>query len=524
MDNSPAVAFLKDETGRLVYASTVFEQKFQLSRDDWHQKSDCDLWPADVAKILRENDLRVLREQKTLELVEQVPSRHTGELQQWLTFKFPVHDLDGARLVGGMAIEITERTKTEQVLRSTQEQLRQSQKMEAVGKLAGGIAHDFNNLLTVILGYSRIILGDLGPHHPLRTDIEEIHHAAQRSSALTRQLLTFSRQQICSPQVLDVNTTVVNVEKLLRRIIGDDVLLETSLNCRQSHVVADVGQMEQVIVNLAVNARDAMPEGGRLTIETADVECDEAFSTAHPDVAPGSYAMLAISDTGHGMSQETQSQIFEPFYTTKDSGEGTGLGLSTVFGIVSQNGGHIFVQSEKGQGTTFKVYFPVASGPAEQSAEKPAAPRQINRKPAGSELILLVDDHRGVRSLAGRVLKKNGYRVLEASSSAEAISCVTSSSDPVDLLLTDVVMLGRSGPELADRLRAVCPNLKVLFMSGYTGDLLLQRDFDRRREPFLQKPFESETLLRQVRAVLDGMPEASHAAAIAEPKSLVGSA
>ena len=522
MDNSPAVAFLKDETGRMVYANSVFERTFQLTQADWYQKSDGELWPAHVAKVLRENDLRVLREQTTLEVVEQFPSPETGESQQWLNFKFPVHDVRGERFVGAMAVEITERMQAEQSLRNLQEQLRQAQKMEAVGRLAGGVAHDFNNLLTVILGYSQIILGDLGPQHPLRSDIEEIHHAAQRSSALTRQLLTFSRQQVSTPQVLDLNTMVVNVEKLLRRIIGDDVLLQTSLHCQQSHILADVGQMEQVIVNLAVNARDAMPEGGGLIVETAVVECDEAFSTAHLNVAPGSYVMLAVSDTGNGMSQETQSRIFEPFYTTKASGEGTGLGLSTVYGIVSQSGGHIFVQSEQGQGTTFKIYFPVASEPAEQITEEPAGQRQPDGKPAGGEVVLLVDDHQGVRSLAGRVLKESGYRVLEASDSAEAITCAASSSESIDLLLTDVVMLGRSGPELADRMRAVYPDLKVLFMSGYTGELLLHRHFDSGREPFLQKPFKTESLLQQVRAVLDGTPAASLAAASGERQTLIG--
>ena len=522
MDNSPAVAFLKDEEGRLVYANTVFEQTFQLSQADWYQKSDCELWPQEIAQALRKNDLRVLEEQKTLEVVEQFRSRDTGEAQQWLSFKFPVHDIDGAPLIGGVAIEITERTKSEEALRSTQDQLRQAQKMEAVGRLAGGVAHDFNNLLTVILGYSQMILGDLGAQHPLRTDIEEIHHAAQRSSALTRQLLTFSRQQVFNPQVLNLNATVGNVEKLLRRIIGDDVLLQTSLNCHQSHVLADVGQMEQVIVNLAVNARDAMPEGGHLIVETADVECDEAFSTAHLNVAPGRYAMLAVSDTGHGMSQETQTRIFEPFYTTKASGQGTGLGLATVYGIISQNGGHIFVQSEQGQGTTFKIYFPVVSEPAEQPTAPSITQRQIGGRPTGGELVLLVDDHQGVRSLAGRVLKENGYRVLEAGSSAEAITCAADSNVPVDLLLTDVVMLGRSGPELADRLRSLHPNLKVLFMSGYAGELLARHHFDSGREPFLQKPFKTETLLQQVRCVLDGVPEASLAAASGERQALIG--
>lgn len=520
MDNSPAVAFLKDEAGRMVYANKVFERAYQLTRDDWFQRSDSELWPQDIAQSLRENDLRVLEEQGTLEVVEQLPSPREGKVQQWLTFKFPVQDADGERFVGGMAVDVTERIEAEKSLRSVQGQLQQAQKMEAVGRLAGGVAHDFNNLLTVILGYSNIILGDLGPQHPLRAEIEEIHHAAQRSSALTRQLLTFSRQQVFDPQVIDLNSVVVNVEKLLRRLIGDDVLLQTSLNAEHGRILADVGQIEQVIVNLAVNARDAMPDGGRLIVETAEVECDEAFSTVHLNVRPGRYVMLAVSDSGQGMDQETQSRIFEPFFTTKAPGQGTGLGLSTVYGIVSQGGGHTFVQSARGQGTTFRVYFPVAT----EAVEVPTVAKPASHKMTGSELVLLVDDHEGVRSLTRQVLSEHGYQVLQASDPAEAISCAAHCERPVDLLLTDVVMLGRSGPELADRLRTVWPDLKVLFMSGYAGDLLLQRQFDARREPFLQKPFNAETLLRSVRTVLDGSLARTSAAMGERPRDLVGRA
>lgn len=499
MDNSPAIAFLKDEAGRMLYANAVLERQFQWSRNDWYDKADTELWPPDVAQTLRENDLRVLIEKRTLEFVEQLPSPHDGKIHHWLSFKFPVHSDGGDRLIGGMAIDVTGRMETEESLRSLQDQFRQAQKMEAIGRLAGGVAHDFNNLLTVILGYSDMMLEDLGPQHPLRTDIEEIHHAAQRSSALTRQLLTFSRQHVFSPQVLDLNETVSNVEKLLRRLIGDDVMLQTVLDAEQSHIVADVSQVEQVIVNLAVNARDAMPEGGRLIVETGDLECDEAFSTSQLNMASGRYVMLAVSDTGHGMDQETQARIFEPFFTTKEVGRGTGLGLSTVYGIVTQSGGQIFVQSEIGQGTTFKVYFPAAP----ESAEERRAKSQTDGLLTGSEVVLLVDDHDGVRALAQRILSENGYRVLEARDPAEAISCAAHSGKPVDLLITDVVMLGRSGPELADRLRSTYSELKVLFMSGYAGELLLQRQFDSRREPFLQKPFSSESLLRSVREILD---------------------
>ncbi len=379
-------------------------------------------------------------------------------------------------------------------------QLRQAQKMEAIGQLTGGIAHDFNNLLTIINGYSEMLLQTLPAGDPQRDNAAQIREAGERAVALTRQLLAFSRRQMLEPRVLDLNAVVTNTERMLTRTIGEDVNLAAILTPGLGRVKADPGQIEQVIMNLAVNARDAMPHGGRLTIETANVELDENFVRTHAVVKPGRYVMLAVSDTGCGMDAETQKRIFEPFFTTKERGKGTGLGLATVYGIVKQSGGSIWVYSEVGQGTTFKVYLPRVE--EQPDTVLPSAVRTASLK--GTETILLVEDDAPLRKLTQAILKKGGYTVLSAGHSNEAFRVCAEHSGPIHLLLSDVVMPGMSGHELAGRMASAHPDMKVLYLSGYTDDTVVRHGVLDRSMAFLQKPFTALGLLSKVREVLDG--------------------
>ncbi len=379
--------------------------------------------------------------------------------------------------------------------RALEGQLRQAQKMEAIGQLAGGVAHDFNNLLTAILGSTDLLLLDLPQEDPRREDLLAIRDAGERAAGLTRQLLAFSRRQVLQPRVLGLNEVVAGLQKLLPRIIGEDIRLETVTAPDLARVSADPGQIEQVIMNLAVNARDAMPEGGRLSIETANADLDAAFAQRHAGVAPGRYVRLSVSDTGFGMDHVTQARIFEPFFTTKGPGKGTGLGLATVYGIVKQSGGYIFVRSEPGQGTTFDIYLPPVQGPAEDA---PGAPAQATMG-EGSETILVVEDDPTVRSLARRALERYGYRVLEAGNGRAALEVMQRHDDAIDLLLTDIVMPEMGGRRSAEQVLFSRPSIKVLFMSGYAGD-----DQPVEPEAMVQKPFTPESLARKVREVLDG--------------------
>jgi len=403
---------------------------------------------------------------------------------------------DGA----GMTIGLSKiaRDITEQ--KSLEAQLRQSQKMEGVGQLAGGIAHDFNNLLTVINSYSAMVLGELDFSNPFaRNGIEQIKEAGHRAASLTRQLLMFSRQQVLEPKVLDLNEVVSNIGKLLRRLIGEDITQVLCLHPALGRVRIDPGQMEQIIMNLAVNARDAMPGGGQLTIETKNVELDNTYARTHALVQPGPYVMLAVSDTGCGMDADTQARIFEPFFTTKGLGSGTGLGLATVDGIVKQSGGNVCVYSELGKGTTFKIYFPRV----EQTAELPdpgAAAVELLR---GSETVLLVEDDEMVRALAQAILERYGYHVLAARNVNDALHFAQEGSEQIRLLLTDTIMPGMNGPDLARRVQSIRPEIKVLFMSGYTDKVISCTAALDSGTAFLQKPFTPQTLTRKVHEVLN---------------------
>jgi signal transduction histidine kinase/ActR/RegA family two-component response regulator len=392
-----------------------------------------------------------------------------------------------------------ERKRAEEALRQSEKQFRQSQKMEAVGRLAGGIAHDFNNLLTVIMGYSHVLFTELGPQHPLRGKIEETLKAGERAATLIRQLLTFSSKQSLAPKILSLNTAVTSLESLLRRLIGEDIKLISQLDPTNGQLHADQAQLEQVLVNLVVNARDAMPNGGTLTIETARVELTRTPVYHLTPLLPGHYVRLSVSDTGCGMDRKTQSHIFEPFFTTKAEGKGSGLGLSTVFGIVSQCGGAIDVTSRVGHGTRFDLYFP--SVESDILAAVPAKPSGDPQK--GTETILLVEDEPSVRTLVRDELRKLGYRVIEAKNGIEACLLATQQAGSFQLLLTDVVMPGMAGRELAQHLSVIKPDLRTLFMSGYLDDVGIMAGQEEGMSSFLQKPFTPEVLARAVRNLLD---------------------
>jgi PAS domain S-box-containing protein len=412
---------------------------------------------------------------------------------RWLSSSGRIHlDEDGKpeRAVG-VSLDVTEQ-------RTMQEQYHHAQKMEAVGRLAGGVAHDFNNLLTGILGYCQLLLSDLDPKDPRRADIQEIHSAGESAARLTRQLLVFSRKQIIEPTLLDLNALIGNMQGLLGRLIGEDVKVVLTLRRDLASVKADHGQLEQIVLNLAVNARDAMPNGGTLTIETANVELDESHASTQFPVKPGRYVALTVSDTGTGMSHVVQARLFEPFFTTKELGKGTGLGLATVHGIVMRGGGSIAVRSELGKGTSLTVYLPQATV-SDAAAEASVA--TVRPKSTG-ESVLVVEDADGLRALAKRMLERQGYTVLLAANAREA-RVVFERNPSIDVILTDVIMPGGSGPELTKRLVALRPDLKVIYMSGYTDAAISRHGVLDPGIAFLHKPFTAETLGRKLREVLD---------------------
>ena len=404
--------------------------------------------------------------------------------------------------------ERLERRRAEDALRVSEKQFRQAQKMEAVGRLAGGLAHDFNNLLTVIMGHSQVLLGELPSGNPIRAKIEEMQKAGERAASLIRQLMAFSRKQPLEPKILPLNSVVGNVESMLRRLIGEDIQLVIRPDPFNGHVKADPGQLEQVLMNLVVNARDAMPNGGLLAIETSQTELARTpMHHLHP-LPLGQYVKLTVTDTGCGMNADVLAHLFEPFFTTKEEHKGTGLGLSTVFGIVTTCGGGIDVWSQVGHGTTFDLYFPRVN-PQAPTADATAPQGRLRQ---GSETILLVEDDSGVRNLVRHELVKTGYQVIEAKNGVEACLTATQQSYHVDLLLTDVVMPGMNGRELAQHLSVIKPNLRVLFMSGYLDDISVNSGMDPHRTTFLQKPFTPDLLLRTVRALLDSSAPATGSA------------
>jgi PAS domain S-box-containing protein len=413
----------------------------------------------------------------------------------------PVHDESGVAIGRrGSNRDVTERKHAEEEKAKLQADLLQSQKIESIGRLAGGVAHDFNNILTVILGYVNFALRDVREGDPLRDALAEIQTAGERAAALTRQLLAFSRKQVLQPVSLNLNRVAADLEKMLRRLIGEDVDLVLAPAPDLGRVTADPGQIEQVLINLAVNARDAMPDGGKLTIETANVEIDAEYAAHHVAVKPGPYVLLAVSDTGHGMDEATRARVFEPFFTTKQVGKGTGLGLSTVYGIVKQSGGNVWVYSEPGKGTSFKIYLPRDASDAAPTVRDAAPAARVE----GTETLLIVEDEESLRGLATRILARLGYTVLTAANGGEALLLCEQHAKEIHLVLTDVVMPMMGGRVLVERLRGVRPGIKVLYMSGYTDNAIVHHGVLDADVKFIGKPFRADDLATKVREVLDG--------------------
>jgi PAS domain S-box-containing protein len=495
IDSLPDMIYVKDTQSRFRLVNTPHMQHLgATSLDHVVAKTDFDFYPPDLAEEFYADDQVVIRSgQPLLNKEERNRDKHRSAPRWMLTTKVPLRDAQG-QLIGlvGIGHDITEHKRLE-------EQLRQAQKMECVGRLSGGVAHDFNNLLTAISGYTELIRDTLAPTHPAYPDLESIQSTTQRAAILIRQLLTFARQQPLTPQALNLNEVILSLDKLLRRLIREDIKLVTLPAPSLGYVKVDPNQIEQVVVNLVVNARDAMPTGGTLTIETANITLNGEYTQQHLEVSPGPYVLLAVSDTGIGMSPEVQARLFEPFFTTKEAGKGTGLGLATCYGIVKQHNGQIWVYSEVGQGTTVKVYLPRL---ANETIQLPAVEAETAVLQGGEETVLLVEDEGAVRQFAGRMLRKLGYTVLEAANGEEALHTAAEYEGKIDLLLTDMVMPQLGGKVLADQLQSQRPGLKVLFMSGYTDSGIARQGQLEAGIGFLQKPFSSEQLARQVREVL----------------------
>jgi two-component system cell cycle sensor histidine kinase/response regulator CckA len=497
-ENVPALFSYVGTDGRYCFVNKRYEEWFGVPQTEVIGKHFREILGGATYEIIKGHVERVLTGHR-VHYEEVLPYSYGGT--RYVSGDY-VPDRDDSGKVKGFFVlvtDITERKRAEEEMAALQEQLRQSQKMEAIGQLAGGVAHDFNNLLTIIKGYSQLSLTELREEDPLKENLKEVGKAADQAARLTRQILAFSRRQMMEMKVLDLNTILRDLDKMLRRVIGEDVELVTLLAGELGRARTDPGQVEQVIMNLAVNARDAMPHGGKLTIETANVELDEEYARNHIAVKPGDYVMLAVSDTGVGMTPEVRDRVFEPFFTTKEKSKGTGLGLSTVYGIVKQSGGNIWVYSEPNHGTTFKIYLPRVDEPLEELKQEVVRER-IHR---GGETILLVEDEAEVRKLAARVLEKQGYTVLEARNGEEALFLFQNKKEPIHLILTDVVMPQMGGPQLVEQLRQVRQDIKVLYMSGYTDNSITHQGVLEKGMNYIQKPFTIDGLTRKVREVLD---------------------
>jgi PAS domain S-box-containing protein len=488
-EGNPEAMFLYDAaTLRFLAVNEAAVRRYGHSREEFLGMSLLDIRPEEEGDRL----LEVLAQYRG-GTARAMGLRHRSRDGRLIDVELTFDDIDFEGRPARLAVveDVTERRRLE-------EQLRQAQKMEAVGQLAGGIAHDFNNLLTAIVGYATLLNRALPADTDAREDVQEIIGAARRAGNLTHQLLAFSRKQVLRPTVLDVNVVVRDMERILQRVIGEHITLLTSLEPDLAWVKADASQLEQVIMNLAVNARDAMPAGGRITIETANVPLDAELAQAHPEAVAGMHVLVAVGDTGQGMTADVLAHLFEPFFTTKEVGKGTGLGLATVYGIVRQSGGFIAVDSQPDCGSRFRLYFPCAETAAPAATD--ALPEPAT---AGTGTVLLVEDEPGVRHLARDVLSRYGYRVIEAADGGEALRLAEGHAGTIDLLLTDVVMPGMSGAELAQRFRELRPGVRVLYASGYADEAVVSHGARHDGVPFLQKPFEPDDLVRRVREVLD---------------------
>ena len=483
--------FTLSADGVIESVNPAFERGLGWTREEWLGRPYAPLVHPDDLGRAREKLTRAAAGETQPPVEFRVVTK-SGEYVLWEVVVSP-NVAGGPGYVLGVGRDVTERRRLE-------DQFRQAQKMEAVGRLAGGVAHDFNNLLTVIMGYTQLLAARTQPGDPVLRDAEEILQAATRAAMLTRQLLTFSRREIVQPRVLDLNALVADLGKMLRRLVGEDIEMVIAPKASRPAVKADPGQLEQVVMNLVVNARDAMPGGGRITIETSTVEVDEGYAAENLGIRPGPYVLLAVSDTGTGMDEATKARIFEPFFTTKEVGKGTGLGLSTVYGIVQQGGGAIHVYSDIGLGTTFKIYLPCAEGPLDAAR----AGDTLEEVPRGSETILIVEDQDAVAAVMRAALEACGYRILEARHGLDAARTCEEFAEPIHLLITDVVLPMMGGPELVQRVRTIRPQMRVLYVSGYTELAFASHEASgETTTSFLQKPFMPGALVRKVRAVLD---------------------
>jgi len=485
--------------GQIIYFNPAAERIFGYAPEEVIGKPLTLLMPERFQEALREGMAEFLQTGDAHVIGRELVGRKKTGAEFPLELSLAPWKARGDIFFTGIIQDITARKQTEQALKDSETQFRQAQKMESVGQLAGGIAHDFNNLLTVINSYSDMLLFETELSSPLqRTGLTAIREAGQQAAALTRQLLAFSRQQVLEPKVLDLNEIVPKTMKLVRRLIGENITLNMSMDPALGRVKADPGQIEQVIMNLAVNARDAMPQGGQLAIETTNVQLNDT-SLSHQDaLSPGPYVMLAIRDTGCGMDADTQARMFEPFFTTKELGRGTGLGLSTVYGIVKQSGGRLAVSSKVGQGSIFRIYLPRVDDDAQVSELTPTRPAGLR----GTETILLVEDEDIVRALGQDLLQRHGYTVLAARHAMEALQLAQKHQGPIHVVLTDMMMPGLSGPELAERLAFIRPDTKVLYTSGYLDRARTQLHSKTLLTAFLQKPYTPETLTHKIREVL----------------------